>query len=155
MDMDDLEFGHRLHLMGEHFRDTFDYDPQASSVDPEQLFKDGKGSAQAIAHAMIGMLRQTGIPARFASGYVFNPAEGEMGEQLLGATSQHAWVQAWHEGYGWIGVDPVNAKLVGWQYVRTAIGRDYFDVVPSRMVSPADTEGSTETSIKVEIDESA
>ena len=33
---------------------------------------------------------------------------------------------------GWVGLDPTNDKLVDWQYVRVAIGRDYGDVQPVR-----------------------
>jgi len=29
-------------------------------------------------------------------------------------------------------VCPTNNRLVDWQYIRTAIGRDYFDVQPVR-----------------------
>jgi hypothetical protein len=33
-----------------------------------------------------------------------------------------------------MGIDPTNDKLVDWQYVRTAFGRDYFDVQPLKGV---------------------
>jgi len=152
MDMDDIEFGHGLYLMARHFHETFDYeaDTDAAQSSPQLLLDNGRGSAQAMAHAMIGVLRQAGIPARFASGYVFSPKSGEMGEPLLGTGTAHAWVQAWHEGYGWIGIDPTNAMLVGWQYVRTAIGRDYFDVVPC---SCDDSGFTVDTMVQVELAE--
>ena len=35
---------------------------------------------------------------------------------------------------GWVGLDPTNDKLVDWQYVRVAVGRDYTDVQPLRGV---------------------
>jgi len=149
MDMDDIEFGHGLYLMAKHFHDTFDYDAEAGGFDPKQLFDNGRGNSQAMAHAMIGVLRAAGIPARFASGYVFDPKAGEMGEPLRGAGRPHAWVQAWHEGYGWLGVDPTNAKLVGWQYVRTAIGRDHTDVPSCRCDGGGDY--TAEASVQVEL----
>jgi len=153
MDMDDIEFGHGLYLMARHFRDTFGHQPDADPLhsDPKQLFTNGSGSSQAMAHAMIGVLRHAGIPARFASGYVFNPKAGEMGEALRGSGTPHAWVQAWHEGYGWIGIDPTNAELVGWQYVRTAIGRDYLDVLPCLCECSEGVDYSVETSVEVEL----
>jgi len=153
MDMDDIEFGHGLYLMARHFRDTFDYEPDMDQLraDPKLLFEAGRGSSQAMAHAMIGVLRHAGIPARFASGYVFNPKSGEMGGKLRGSGTPHAWVQAWHEGYGWIGIDPTNAELVGWQYVRTAIGRDYLDVLPCRCDCGEGIGHSFETEVLVEL----
>jgi len=126
MYMDDIEFGHNLYLMARHFHSSFSYDSDSQDSSPKQLFEQGSGNSQAMAHAMIGVLRHMGIPARFASGYLFDSGVDE----IYGAASPHAWVQAWHEGYGWIGIDPTNAKLVGWEYVRTAIGRDYLDVLP-------------------------
>ena len=37
-------------------------------------------------------------------------------------------------GQGCVGIDPTNDKLVDWQYVRVAAGRDYCDVQPLRDV---------------------
>jgi len=134
MDMDDIEFGHGLYEMARYFFKTFRYDPDVTHVhsSPAALFEHGGGVCQDMAHAMIGVLRQAGIPSRYVSGYIFDPAKDQIGDHLRGAAATHAWVQAWHEGYGWMGVDPTNEKLVDWQYVRTAIGRDYFDVPPNR-----------------------
>lgn len=136
MDMDDIEFGHGLYEMACYFYNTFRFDPDVTHVhsSPKELFDHGGGVCQDMAHAMIGVLRQMGIPSRYVSGYVFDPAQDDMGEHVRGAAATHAWVQAWHEDYGWMGVDPTNEKLVDWQYVRTAIGRDYFDVPPNRGV---------------------
>jgi transglutaminase-like putative cysteine protease len=34
------------------------------------------------------------------------------------------------EGYGWIGLDPTNNKVVDDAYIVLAVGRDYTDVAP-------------------------
>jgi len=153
MDMDDIEFGHGLYAMARYFFKTFRYDPDVTHLHatPQDLFDHGGGTCQDMAHAMIGVLRQAGIPSRYASGYLFSPAAGEMGEHLRGATSTHAWVQAWHEGYGWIGVDPANETLVDWQYIRTAIGRDHFDVPSNRVTFSGNADQSEEMSVQVEL----
>jgi transglutaminase-like putative cysteine protease len=155
MDMDEIEFGQALYELGRYFYKNFRYDPDVTHVhsSPKELFQHGGGVCQDMAHAMIGVLRQTSIPARYVSGYIFDPQQGQIGKHVRGAAATHAWVQVWHESYGWMGIDPTNDKLVDWQYVRTAVGRDYFDVQPLRGVFSAhdDVEQQLEVSVHVDI----
>ena len=69
---------------------------------------------------------------------------------VQGAAASHAWVQAWHPELGWVGIDPTNDKLVDWQYVRVAAGRDYSDVQPLRgvFVGPDSQELSVEVDVR-------
>lgn len=153
MAMDEIEFGHALYEMARYFYRTFRYDPEVTHVhsSPKELFEHGGGVCQDMAHAMTGVLRNAGIPARYVSGYIFDPAKGEVGQHIRGSGATHAWVQAWHEGYGWMGIDPTNDKLVDWQYVRTAIGRDYFDVQPLRGIFRGHPDQNLEVSVHVSI----
>src|SRR3989339_941073 len=132
--MNQTEFEGALKELAGHFFYSFRYDPDVTHVfsNAKELFTHGGGVCQDMAHAMIGVLRLAGIPARYVSGYIYDPKKGEQGAHLRGASATHAWVQAWHKEAGWIGADPTNNKLVDWQYIRTAIGRDYFDVPPLR-----------------------
>ncbi len=128
-----------LEELATSFADRFRYDPEATDVhsSPAELFQKGGGVCQDFAHAMLGTLRSAGVPARYASGYVYDSALEQPGTgtpELRGATASHAWVQAWHPELGWVGADPTNRKLVDWRYVRVAIGRDYSDVQPLRGV---------------------
>jgi len=153
MQMDELEFGHALSEMAGYFFNTFRFDPDVTHVysSPKELFVHGGGVCQDMAHAMIGVLRNAGIPARYVSGYIFDPDSGDMGERLRGSAATHAWVQAWHDGFGWIGVDPTNNKLVDWQYVRTAFGRDYFDVQPLKGIFAGNVKQELDVSVTVRI----
>jgi len=155
MAMDEIEFGQAMSELAGYFSRTFRYDADVTHVysSPKELFKHGGGVCQDMAHAMIGVLRNAGVPARYVSGYIFEPGTGEIGEQLLGSAATHAWVQVWHEGHGWMGVDPTNNKLVDWQYVRTAVGRDYFDVQPLKGVFAGEAEQELEVSVQVSIKE--
>jgi len=155
MAMDDIEFGHAMFELGGYFFKTFRFDPDVTHVhsSPKELFTHGGGVCQDMAHAMIGVLRNAGIPARYVSGYIFDPDTGDIGDHLRGAAATHAWVQVWHEGYGWMGVDPTNDKLVDWQYVRTAVGRDYFDVQPLKGVFAGEAEQQLEVSVQVSMHE--
>jgi transglutaminase-like putative cysteine protease len=86
------------------------------------------------------VLRVAGVPSRYASGYIHQPSKDQDAEEILGTAASHAWVQAWHPESGWVGIDPTNNKLVDWQYVRAAVGRDYYDVQPVRGVFFGDAE---------------
>jgi len=109
------------------------YVPRSTSVDSpiEHALRERKGVCQDYAHIMITLVRQLGIPARYVSGYLFHRS-GELTRSAEGAT--HAWVEALLPGLGWVGFDPTNNVLVTDRHVRTAVGRDYADVPPSRGV---------------------
>jgi transglutaminase-like putative cysteine protease len=71
------------------------------------------------------MLRMTGIPARYVSGYICSNRNGMRGE---GAT--HAWVEAYIPVYGWLGLDPTNNCFVNDLHIRLAVGRNFSDCSP-------------------------
>lgn len=137
-----------LKELGSTFKQRFRYDTEATTVHstPETLFDLGGGVCQDLAHAMLGVLRMGGVPARYVSGYLYDPSDAET---LLGTAASHAWVQAWHDDLGWVGIDPTNDKLVDWQYVRVAAGRDYSDVQPLRGVFLGSPEQVLDVSVEV------
>lgn len=91
-----------------------------------RVFELRTGVCQDFAHVMIGVCRTLGIPARYASGYIYT---GERGD-LVGAQASHAWCEVYLPDAGWIGFDPTNAVLADERYVKIAVGRDYEDVAP-------------------------
>jgi len=151
MQMSEDEFEAALVDVATYFFNTFRYDPDVTHVhsSPRELFEHGGGVCQDMAHALIGVLRTAGIPARYVSGYIYDPLGDKEGVHLRGASASHAWVQAWHDHFGWVGVDPTNDKLVDWQYIRTAIGRDYFDVQPVRGLFLGDVQQHMHVEVKV------
>ncbi len=48
------------------------------------------------------------------------------------ANATHARVEAYLPELGWIGFDPTNNLIAGERHIRTAVGRDYADVPPTR-----------------------
>ncbi len=108
--------------------ETFTYDVFATQVNThmEESFSLRMGVCQDFTHVMIGMCRSVGIPARYASGYLYNGPRGH----LVGAQSSHAWCEVYLPQGGWIGFDPTNATLADARYVKIAVGRDYDDVAP-------------------------
>lgn len=83
------------------------------------------GVCQDFAHLMLELLRNTGIPCRYVSGYICPNKNGMRGE---GAT--HAWIEAWIPGHGWTGIDPTNNVWVNNHHVKLAVGRNFRDCSP-------------------------
>jgi len=145
------EFLAALEELGAVLERDFRYEPGATGVDsdPAEFFEKRAGVCQDFAHATLGILRRAGVPARYTSGYIYDPERDPARSTLRGAAASHAWVQAWHPDLGWVGLDPTNDKLVDWQYVRVAVGRDYGDVQPVRGVFRGG--GEQQLSVAVEV----
>ena len=78
-----------------------------------ECFQKRAGSCRDLAVLLIHFIRNLGIPARFVSGYAYNP-KLEIGHEL------HAWVEFYLPGPGWIGIDPSSGLLVNDHYVPIA-----------------------------------
>jgi len=78
------------------------------------VLEDRVGYCEYFATAMAVMLRQTGIPARVAVGFLPGervPTSGPGGEEALDeyvvtTRDAHAWVEVLFPGYGWITFEP-------------------------------------------------
>jgi transglutaminase-like putative cysteine protease len=117
--------------LNKNLYDEFEYAKESTSVDSpiEDALRSRRGVCQDFAHIMIAMLRSLRIPSRYVSGYLFRDAEHK-DRSVEGAT--HAWVEALLPGLGWVGFDPTNNLIAGIRHIRTAIGRDYADVPPTK-----------------------
>ncbi len=92
----------------------------------QEAFDQCQGVCQDIAHLTVALLRETGVPARYVSGYLFPKPDAEPGEEVTGQS--HAWVEYWTGE--WAACDPTNDTGVGQRHVVVAAGRDYTDVPP-------------------------
>ncbi|MFT3992575.1 MAG: transglutaminase family protein [Luteolibacter sp.] len=104
------------------------YVPGSTDVDThaDEAFNSRCGVCQDFCHVMISLCRSVGIPARYASGYLYNGPR----DTLVGAQASHAWCEVYLPHAGWIGFDPTNRTLADERYVKIAVGRDYRDVPP-------------------------
>jgi transglutaminase-like putative cysteine protease len=107
--------------------------------------REGKGVCQDFAHLTLILLRATGIPARYVSGYLHPKRKAVIGDTIDGQS--HAWVQAWTGG--WWNYDPTNNNDINEQYISVGVGRDYGDVTPLKGIYSG--EGSTDLDVVVEI----
>jgi transglutaminase-like putative cysteine protease len=120
---------------------SFTYVTKSTAVNSpiDHALRSRQGVCQDFAHIMITLVRRARIPCRYVSGYLYDASENS-DRATDGAT--HAWVEAFLPSLGWVGFDPTINLLVGEQHIRTAVGRDYADVAPTKgtMKGKADTE---------------
>ena len=100
------------------------YSTQVTTTATE-AFHHQQGVCQDHSHVFIGMCRALGIPARYASGYLYVPESIHL--------ASHAWAEAFIEGE-WHTFDVSNQKYTPSSHIYIAIGRDYWDVAPIRGV---------------------
>ena len=126
----------------------FEYAPKSTRVDSpiDHAIEARKGVCQDFAHIMTALVRHVKIPCRYVSGYMY-PRSERRDRSPEGAT--HAWVEALLPGLGWVGFDPTNNVLAGDRHTRTAIGRDYADVPPTKGIFKGTTESQLTVSVQV------
>ncbi|HEY9717548.1 MAG TPA: transglutaminase family protein, partial [Trichormus sp.] len=109
------------------------------------ILEHGRGVCQDFTHLMLGLARSLNIPARYVSGYLHPDRQ-----RLRGYTQTHAWVEIFFPSVGWIGVDPTNNCIVGENFVKVAIGRDFHDVTPNKGVYKGKGEETIDASVSSE-----
>lgn len=95
---------------------------------PEDTLVRRKGACRDISLLLAAVLRQHGIAARLASGFLCEWDTKPDERRATGAL--HAWVEAYIPGAGWLGMDPTNGVLCDHLYIATAVGVDPEDVAP-------------------------
>jgi transglutaminase-like putative cysteine protease len=127
----------------------FDYAPKSTHVDSpiDDALRLRRGVCQDFAHIMIALIRMLRIPCRYVSGYLYH-GSGDHDRSTDGAT--HAWVEALLPRLGWTGFDPTNDLIAVDRHIRTAIGRDYADVPPTKGIYRGKAEGELSVAVRVD-----
>jgi transglutaminase-like putative cysteine protease len=100
------------------------------------LLDAGAGVCQDFAHLALLLLRRHGIGARYVSGYLWAPPNGDTGAESA-EVETHAWIEALLPAGGepvWVAADPTNRTLGGEDHVKIGHGRFYADVPPVKGV---------------------
>lgn len=90
-----------------------------------EAFEHGQGVCQDHSHVFIAMCRALGVPARYASGYLYVPDQSHL--------ASHAWAEVFLDN-NWYSFDISNQLYTPSSHIYVAIGRDYWDVAPVRGV---------------------
>ena len=114
--------------LGAAVSERFEYEKNVTRYDSttDDFLRLGAGVCQDFTHLMLGLLRLSGVPCRYVSGYLhLPPRSGE-------ASQSHAWVEIYSPEHGWIPFDPTHNRQVDERYVIIAHGRHYEDVPPNK-----------------------
>ncbi len=143
-----------LRELNQRLYEYFDYVPKSTKVDSpiDHAIENRQGVCQDFAHIMIALVRSLRIPCRYVSGYLYRRAQ-DHDRSVVDAT--HAWVEAFLPPLGWVGFDPTNCLLTGDRHIRTAIGRDYADVPPTRGIFRGHTASDLSVAVRVTASEDA
>jgi transglutaminase-like putative cysteine protease len=117
------------------------------STRSDQFFESMQGVCQDYTHLALALCRSLKIPARYVSGYLYDPTRREM----RGAHASHAWIEVFIPGFGWHAMDPTNDLLADDHYIAIATGRDYDDVAPVKGAYYGG--GSPQLNVLVHVDE--
>lgn len=98
-------------------------------------------AAADYAHGFIGAARALDIPARYVTGYLAGDEESP--------AAFHAWAEAFDEGLGWIGFDPMLLLCPTDRHVRLAAGLDALGTQPLRAVPAGD--GTKDLGVTIEV----
>jgi transglutaminase-like putative cysteine protease len=133
---------------------SFEYALKSTRVDSpiDEAIRTRQGVCQDFAHIMIALVRTLGIPARYVSGYLHRRVQ-DHDRSVEDAT--HAWVEALLPQVGWVGFDPTNHLIAGERHIRTAIGRDYADVPPTKGIFRGKTASELSVAVRVTASEVA
>lgn len=137
-----------LRELNTRLHDVISYVPSSTTVDSpiDEAINRREGVCQDFSHIMIALVRQLGIPCRYVSGYLHHRPKDHV-RSVESAT--HAWIDAFLPHLGWVGFDPTNNLLAHESHIRTALGRDYSDVPPTRGVFRGRT--SSELCVAVQV----
>ena len=109
---------------------TYETRPAEGIQTPIETLAKGAGSCRDYAILMMEAVRSLGLAARFVSGYLYDPALGQVRDAVVGAGHTHAWVQVYLPGAGWIEFDPTNGQVGGRNLIRVAVARDPSQAIP-------------------------
>jgi len=135
----------RLHDLMERARKRVRYEVGTthSATTAAEALAAGAGVCQDHAHLFIAGARLLGIPARYVSGYLWDPtAPAEL-------VASHAWAEAHVDGLGWVGFDVANAICPTDHHVRVAVGLDYDAAAPIRGMWRGQAEESLAVRVRV------
>lgn len=109
-----------------------------------EAFDWGVGVCQDQAHVMATLCRALGWPARYVSGYFYDPAAPEL--------ASHAWVDVCVDAQRmrWVSVDVTHGCVTDERHVRLAVGIDYAQCPPVRGVRQGGGNESMATAVAIE-----
>lgn len=88
----------------------------------------GRGSCRDTAVLLADVLRELGLAARLASGYLCEFTAEAKHRRAEG--SMHLWTEVFLPGAGWVGLDATNGVFCNQNFITTAVGLGTPEVTP-------------------------
>ncbi|MBC7649878.1 MAG: DUF3488 domain-containing transglutaminase family protein, partial [Vitreoscilla sp.] len=79
----------------------------------EFWFDKKEGFCEHIASSFVILMRALDVPARIVTGYQGGERNAVDDFWVIRQSDAHAWAEVWHEGRGWLRVDPTSAVSPG------------------------------------------
>jgi len=127
----------KLDALRLHFIEDFEYTrylsmrrPLVRSVETTEigrfLTETRKGHCEYFATAAVLLLREAGVPARYATGFAVLEKDHKRGEHVIRGVHGHAWCRVWDESQDlWVDFDPTPPDWLG-QETRTGTSMQWF-----------------------------
>ncbi len=136
----------KLKIIETFFENNFQYstwlkkkaasDPKATTAVSDFLLRNRSGHCEYFATATVLLLREAGIPARYANGYSVQEQEKAGGRYIIRERHAHAWClyydsadQAWHDfdttPASWVAVEDRTASM--WEPLGDAWSRLWYE----------------------------
>ena len=121
--------GAMLMTMTYAIKESFAYERRTAkgTQTPLQTLESRRGSCRDFATLMMEAARALGLAARFVTGYLHTPEDGE---SHRGGGATHAWCQISLPGAGWVEFDPTNGIVGSRDLIRVAVARDARQAIP-------------------------
>lgn len=140
-----IPFAHRILTLANAVANRVEYTKGSTTVADSamQAFDNGQGVCQDHSHVMLACLRAHNIPARYVSGYFFNPNVEQH--------DSHAWVEVFDENrQQWLGVDATHNALVDGNHCRLAVAKDFIGASPVRGIRTGGGKESLEVQVTIQ-----
>lgn len=99
-----------MHIRTENFSYSLSPPPLVGAHRMDEfLFETQRGFCEHYAAAFVVLMRNAGVPARVATGYLGGAYNSVGGYWIVRNSDAHAWAEVLIDGQGWVRVDPTAA----------------------------------------------
>ncbi len=111
-----------------HQHIAYELREEGAARPPAETLRLGRGACRDTAVLLAAVLRELGLAARLASGYLCELEAAS--DQRRAAGAMHMWTEVYLPGAGWTGLDPTNGNFCNQNFITTAVGLTTAEITP-------------------------